>query len=59
MNRDGKRPRSDKPSQHKSKKRLIINILPWETRIRSPKKILKELTMLLRGLDVLFVGSNT
>ena len=41
------------------RKGTLIKNLPWGTRIRFPTKILKEVVMLMRGLCVLVVGSNT
>ena len=35
---------------------FIIKTLPWRTRIEFPTKILKEVSMLLRGIHVLHVG---
>ena len=59
IRQEGKRPRFDESSQPKPKKGTITKCLPWGTRIALRKKILKEVTILLRGLGVLLVESNT
>ena len=58
-NRDGKRPRVDEPSQSKPNKRFYNQDSFMENKDRVSNKNSQGGVMLMRGLSVLVVGSNT